>query len=106
MRRARVSDSRKRPRLPLSFPLFVRGVDPHGKTFKELVTALNVSAGGILALASRGFSPTRHLQIELPVGILGREARAAIRELEVEVVRREHHSRSQLVALKFHRPIA
>ncbi len=105
MRSAR-ADLRKRPRLPLSFPLFVRSVDMHGRSFKELVTALNVSASGILALTSRGFAPVRRLQIELPVGILGREARAATREVEAEVVRREHHARSQLVALKFNRPIA
>jgi hypothetical protein len=46
----RVTELRKRPRLPLSFPLFARGVDAQGMPFKELLTALNVSAGGMLVL--------------------------------------------------------
>jgi hypothetical protein len=99
-------EMRKRPRLPLSFPLFARGVDAHGKPFKELLTALNVSAGGMLVLTSSRFIPVRHLQIELPVGVVGQEPRATSRDVNAEVVRMEHRARSNLVGLKFDRPFA
>jgi hypothetical protein len=95
-----------RPRLPLSFPLFARGVDANGKPFKELLTALNVSASGMLVLTSSKFVPARHLQIDLPVGVVGQEARAKSREVNAEVVRTEQRARSKLMGLKFLRPIA
>jgi len=101
-----VKELRKRPRLPLSFPLFARGVDAHGKQFKELLTALNVSACGMLVLTSSKFFPARHLQIDLPVGVVGMEARAKCREVNAEVVRIEQRERSKLVGIKFGRPIA
>jgi len=97
---------RKRPRLPLSFPLFARGVDANGKQFKELLTALNVSASGILVLTSCKFVPARHLQIDLPVGVVGQEPRVKSREVKAEVVRTEQHARAKLMGLKFNHPIA
>ncbi|MBZ5509826.1 MAG: PilZ domain-containing protein [Acidobacteriia bacterium] len=97
---------RKHSRLPLSFPLFARGVDANGKQFKELLTALNVSANGILVLTSSKFVPARHLQIDLPVGVVGQEARAKSRVVNAEVVRTEQQARSKLMGLKFNRPIA
>ena len=101
-----VQELRKRPRLPLSFPLFARGVDANGKQFKELLTALNVSACGMLVLTSYKFFPARHLQIDLPVGVVGQEARSKSREINAEVVRTEQLVRSKLVGIKFSRPIA
>jgi PilZ domain-containing protein len=96
---------RKRPRLPLSFPLFARGVDANGKQFKELLIALNVSASGMLVLTSSKFVPAGHLQIDLPVGVVGREARAKSCEVAAEVVRTEQRARSKLMGLKFTHPI-
>ena len=101
-----VTELRKRPRLPLSFPLFARGVDANGKQFKELLTALNVSACGILVLTSSKFFPARALKIDLPVGVVGEDARAKCREVHAEVVRTEQQARSKLMGLKFNRPIA
>lgn len=101
-----VTEQRKRPRLPLSFPLFARGVDAQGRSFKELLTALNVSASGMLVLTSPRFYPARHLQLELPVGVVGQEARTTSREVQAEVVRMEQRPRAKLVGLRFDRPIA
>jgi hypothetical protein len=101
-----VTELRKRPRLPLSFPLFARGVDANGKLFKVLFTALNVSACGMLVLTSSKFFPARHLQIDLPVGVVGPEARVKSRAVNAEVVRTEQRARSKLVGIKFVRPIA
>jgi PilZ domain-containing protein len=100
-----VTELRKDPRLPISFPLFVRGVDSSGKAFKILLTALNVSAGGILVLTSSKFVTARHLQIDLPVGI-AQEARHTVRVVRAEVVRVEQRDRSKLVGLRFRRRIA
>jgi hypothetical protein len=71
----RPTELRKDLRLPLSFPLLARGVDADGKPFKELLTALNVSASGMLVLTSSAFIPARQLQLELLVGTVGEEAR-------------------------------
>jgi PilZ domain-containing protein len=102
----RVTELRKRPRLPISFPLFARGVDAHEKPFKELLTALNVSSSGMLVLASSRFIPARHLQIDLPVGMVGQEPRPTSCEVYAEIVRIEQRARSMLVALRFDHPIA
>jgi hypothetical protein len=101
-----VTELRKRPRLPLSFPVFAHGVDADGKPFKELLTALNVSAIGMLALTSATFFPVGRLKIELTVGIVGQEGRPATRNINAQVVRMEHRSRAKLVGLKFERPLA
>jgi c-di-GMP-binding flagellar brake protein YcgR len=97
---------RKRPRLPVSFPLFARGVDHLGRHFKELLTALNVSASGMLVLAASKFVPPLHLQIELPVGVVGEDPRQKHKEIRAEVVRTEQRARGKLLGLKFYRPIA
>jgi hypothetical protein len=101
-----VTELRKHPRLPISFPLFACGVDANGKPFKALQTALNVSSSGNLVLTSAKLVPARHLQIELPVGIVAQEARQTRREVRAEVVRVEQRARSKLVGLRFGRRIA
>ena len=101
-----VKELRKRPRLPVSFPLFARGMDAYGKHFKELLTALNVSASGMLVLASSKFTPALYVQIDLPVGVVDQEARQKHKEIRAEVVRTEQRARGKLVGLKFYRPIA
>jgi hypothetical protein len=102
----RDTELRKDQRLPISFPLFARGVDAHGKSYKELLTALNVSASGMLVLTSPAFNPARHLQLELLVGVAGEEARQTSRKVEAEVVRMELRARSRLLGLRFYRRIA
>jgi hypothetical protein len=99
-------EMRKRPRLPVSFPLFARGVDLQGRPFKELLTALNVSASGMLVLAASKFVPPVHLIIDLPVGVVEQDARQKHKEIRAEVVRTELRARGKLVGLKFYRPIA
>jgi hypothetical protein len=91
--------------VPISFPLFASGVDEQGRPFKVLLTALNVSAGGILVLASPKFVPTCYLQIELPVGGVGQEPRPTSRQVHAKVVRTEQRARFNLVGLKFDRRI-
>lgn len=60
----------------------------------------------MLVLTSSKFFPARHLQIDLPVGVVVPEARAKSREVNAEVVRIEQRERSKLVGIKFNRPIA
>jgi c-di-GMP-binding flagellar brake protein YcgR len=101
-----LKEFRKRPRLPVSFPLFARGVDHQGRHFKELLTALNVSASGMLALAASKFVPPLYLQIDLPIGVVDHDARQKHKEVRAQVVRTEQRARGKLVGLKFYRPIA
>ncbi len=93
-------------RLPISFPVFARGVDANKKQFKVLLIALNVSASGMLVLAASTFIPARDLRLDLPVGVVGEEVRHIIHDVEAEVVRIERRVRNTLLGLKFRRRIA
>ena len=53
-------------RIPLSIPLFVRGMTPNGEIFLEFSAGLNVSAGGILLAMRRHLDPGVRLDLETP----------------------------------------
>jgi PilZ domain len=98
-------NTRKWPRLPIAFPVFVRSTDENGKTSLEFATAINVSAGGVL-LAVRKSPKSRHLSLEIPVypGALP-EGQNLIRFIEGDVVRTEKRDRYSLVGMKFDTPL-
>ena len=99
-------ESRRWPRLPISFPVFARGVDVDGREFKELATAHNVSAGGILVAISRKLAPTPRLHLDMPVPPSGENTRfGAVRQIEAHVIRVVQGERYKLLGLKFDRPI-
>ncbi len=98
-------NTRKWPRLPIAFPVFVRSTDESGKTSMEFATAINVSAGGVL-LALRRSPTSRHLALEIPVypGALP-DGQNLIRFIEGDVVRTERRDRYSLVGMKFDTPL-
>jgi hypothetical protein len=98
-------NTRKWPRLPIAFPVFVRSTDENGKMSLEFATALNVSAGGVL-LAVRKSPKSLHLSLEIPVypGALP-EGQELIRFIEGDVVRTEKRDRYSLVGMKFDTPL-
>lgn len=98
-------ERRKHKRLPLSFPAFAHATDHKGQSFKELLTALNVSSGGMLAMASSRFTPVGPFRIELPIGGKGELPRPTQREVRAEVTRIERRSRYKLLGIKFAYPI-
>ena len=67
---AKVLERRKFQRLPLSIPVFVRGIDEAGKEFLEFATALNISAGGVLLATRRSLPKSASVALEIPVAPL------------------------------------
>jgi len=101
------SERRKHQRLPLSIPIFVRGVDQDGKDFLEFATALNISAGGILLATRRSLPRSTSLSLEIPVAPLPPNAISpqSVRSLKARLVRITHGERCHLLGLKFTRPL-
>jgi hypothetical protein len=101
------SERRKHQRLPLSIPIFVRGIDADGKEFLEFATALNISAGGILLATRRSLPRSANLSLEIPVAPLppNTVSPQSVRSLKAKLVRITHGERCHLLGLKFHRPL-
>jgi hypothetical protein len=53
-------------RLPLAIPVFLRGMDEHGRKLLEFGTALNVSSGGMLVAARRPVPLDASVAVEIP----------------------------------------
>jgi PilZ domain len=101
------SDRRKHQRLPLSIPVFVRGVDQDGKEFLEFATALNISAGGILLATRRNLPKSSTLSLEIPVAPMPTTTASppSVRSLKARLVRVTHGDRCHLVGLRFSKPL-
>ncbi len=102
-------ERRKHPRLPLSIPVFVRGVDESGAEFLEFATALNISAGGVLVASRRNLAFSASVSLEIPVAptpALAATTTQSVRSLKAKLVRITHEDRFHLVGLKFLRPIS
>lgn len=97
------AERRKHQRLPLSIPVFVRGVDDEGKEFLEFATALNISAGGILLATRRSLPKSGSLSLEIPVAPLPPTAVSSqsVRSLKARLVRVTHGDRCHLLGLRF-----
>lgn len=101
------AERRKHQRLPLSIPVFVRGVDQEGKEFLEFATALNISAGGILLATRRSLPRSSNLSLEIPVAPLPPNSVSpqSVRSLKGRLVHITHGERCHLLGLKFSRPL-
>ena len=105
--KASAPDRRKHQRLPLSIPVFVRGIDQDGKEFLEFATALNISAGGILLATRRNLPKSSQLSLEIPVAPLppSNVSPQSVRSLKARMVRVTHGDRCHLVGLRFSKPL-
>jgi PilZ domain len=65
--RKRTPERRSWPRLPLAIPVFVRGVDYHGKKFQEFSALLNVSSGGALLATRTSLRIGTLISVEIPI---------------------------------------
>lgn len=101
------SERRKHQRLPLSIPVFVRGIDQEGKEFLEFATALNISAGGILLATRRNLPKSTSLSLEIPVAPMPMTTASpqSVRSLKARLVRITHGDRCHLVGLRFSKPL-
>ena len=106
--RKTASERRKYSRLPLSIPVFMRGLDQEGKEFLEFATALNISAGGILLATRRSLPRSASVALEIPVAPLPPASVPirSVRSLKARLVRVSHGERYHLLGLKFHHPLS
>lgn len=102
------AERRKFQRLPLSIPVFVRGIDQDGKEFLEFATALNISAGGILLATRRSLPKAANLALEIPVAPVPDPSTQpqSIRSLKARLVRITHGERCHLLGLRFLKPLS
>jgi hypothetical protein len=101
------SERRKWQRLPIAIPVFVRGVDGAGKEFIEFVSALNISAGGMLIAARRHVPCLTGLSLEIPSAPLpASEVQShSVRSFKARAVRNQVLDNCHYVAFKFTRPL-
>ena len=100
-------DLRAWDRVPISVPLFVRGVDERGKSFLDLATAVNVSIGGARVAVRRHATIEAKITLELPVSPIAdfEELTGAARQMVGAIVRIDTGSRFHLWAVRFDQPL-
>jgi hypothetical protein len=101
------ADLRAWDRVPISVPLFVRGVDERGKSFLDLATAVNVSIGGALVAVRRHATIEARITLELPVSPIAdfQELTGTARQMAGAIVRIDTGSRFHLWAVRFDKPL-
>ncbi len=97
--------TRRYPRLPIAFPVFVHANYHDGSSFLEFATVLNVSAGGAL-LALRKVPRSRRVSLEIPVApAIAADMPKTQRQIKASVVRSEPKDNMVLLGLQFDRPL-
>jgi hypothetical protein len=101
------SEHRSWQRLPLAFPVFVRGVDNQGREFMEFTTAFDISGGGLLLAVRRYLPRPSSITLEIPSAPVPPVAipKECPRVLEAQVVRVTHHEACDLWGVKFTKPL-
>jgi PilZ domain len=98
------SERRRWARLSVPVPMFIRGVDGHGKEYLDFGTALNISAGGAL-LASRRYLPNdAKISLEIPPPPFPKQG-AKPRSVKARVVHVRELERYHLCSLAFSKPL-
>ncbi|HET8666481.1 MAG TPA: PilZ domain-containing protein [Terriglobales bacterium] len=102
------AERRRWQRLPIAVPVFIRGVDINGKDFIEFVSALNISAGGMLIVARRYLPSLTGLSLEIPTAPLPTSnlLSQSVRSFKVKVMRHVVADNCHYVAFKFNRSLA
>jgi len=100
-------ERRRWPRLSLAIPVFVRGVNGHGREFLEFCTLLNESAGGALLAMRKPLRRRSRISLEMPSAPILRNVklRQTMRMLRARVVRVSPIDGWNLCGLQFVRPL-
>jgi hypothetical protein len=103
---AAVVERRRRPRLKVAIPMFVRGTDQHGKSFVDFATALDISEGGALLVLKRHLQTEAQVSLEIPVGFIPRALVAnLVKEIQARPLRVEFTENSFVVGVQFVNPL-
>ena len=106
--KAPILEKRKWLRIPLTIPVFVRGVDVRGKEFLEFTSTLDLSAGGALIHLQKQLPWRSQVSLEIPAAPLPPSSfsHRAVRVLKARVLRFDHSDGYVLWALRFTHPLA
>ena len=102
------AEKRRWQRLPVSFPMFIRGVDEQGKGFLEYCTALNISAGGALLVTRRYLPRSSKISLQIQPPPIPKQvfSQFSLPSLKARVVQVRNSDRYFLCGLAFSRPMA
>jgi hypothetical protein len=98
-------ERRRWERLPISIPLFVRGVNSSGEEFLEFSTALNVSAGGILLAMRSYLDAGMTVSVEVPPSLHQLQLPRASSRFRAKVLRSIRSRHYFLMGLEFEIPL-
>ena len=100
-------NTRKYPRVPIAFPVFVHAPDDNGGSFLEFGTVLNVSAGGMLVALRHTLARSSKVRLEIPAAPApeGTTSMFAIRNLNARLVRVQEGPGWRLCGFRFTRPL-
>jgi hypothetical protein len=105
------ADRRRWERLPLAIPVFVRGLDPHGKQFVDFATALDISVGGALLAIHRHLPEGSKIMLEIPSAPTlhnhqnPKVPRAVRQNFYAKAVRVTNNDTCHLMGLQFQKPL-
>jgi len=60
------ADRRRRPRMRLQIPVFVRGLDAYGEEFLDLTKTINISAVGACLASTRPLQLDQMISLRIP----------------------------------------
>ncbi len=101
-------ERRRRQRLPLALPIFVRGVDKQGKQFLDFTNILNISSGGALLATRVTLSRSASVSLEIPSAPLPQFGPLPdhVRAIQARVMHATHLEACSLYGLRFRRQLA
>jgi hypothetical protein len=105
------ADRRRWERLPLAIPVFVRGLDPHGKQFVDFATALDISVGGALLAIHRHLPEGSKIMLEIPSAPTlhnhsnPKVPRSVRQNFYAKAVRVTNNDTCHLMGLQFQKPL-
>ena len=98
--RAQVNERRRWPRLTVTIPVFVRGLDEQGKDMLQFSSILNIGAGGALLASRKPFPEGSRIFLEIP-GLDGLEEVGRVqRKFQARVLRINRSDNWYLCAAK------
>ena len=100
-------EQRRWQRLPVSIPVFLKGLDGNGKDYLQFATALNIGAGGVLVASSRFIPLQSHVSIEIPTSPVPPVSAlpASVRMLQATLIRVTPLQGYYLLGLQFISPV-
>jgi hypothetical protein len=101
------TERRRHQRLKLQIPLFIRGVDEHGREFLELAKTLDISGVGALLISPYHLHCDEIISLTIPAPLpsLPGAGESGTPPIRARVLRLESSGELELAAVEFTKPI-